>query len=242
MTAASPAKARPLAGPLRLGVDIAVMALLTIASVTAFSATQVASWGVFGRLLLPGRMLVLLLIATLLLRQSGESWRDVGLARPRRIWTTPLLALGGYFGAYLLVGAMVALLFPVLHLARPGIGPLAHVRGNLGEYLYWMIPVTWASAAFGEEMLFRGFFFSRLLRMFPASRLAVAAAVLLQAVLFGSLHLYLGVSGALVAGLMGIVLGAVYLFGGRNLWPGIILHGLIDSTSITVVFLGLVKV
>ncbi|HEV2532177.1 CPBP family intramembrane glutamic endopeptidase [Phenylobacterium sp.] len=242
MTAASPAKAPPLVGPFRLGVDVVVMAVLTIASVMAFSASQVSAAGWLGRLVVPGRMLILLLIATLLLRQSGQGWRDVGFARPKRLWLTLVLALGGYLASYLLVGLVVALLFPVLHLSRPGIGPLGHVRGNLGEYLYWMIPVTWASAAFGEEMLFRGFFFTRLLRMFPASRLAVAGAVLAQAILFGSLHLYLGMSGAIVAGVMGIVLASVYLFGGRNLWASIILHGLIDSTSITVVYLGLAKV
>jgi uncharacterized protein len=242
MTAASPAKARPPAGPMRLGLDVLIMAVLTIGSVAVFSASQVSSVGWLGRFVVPGRMLILVLIATVLLRQSGESWRDVGFTRPRRLLLTPLLAVAGYIASYLLVGLVVALLFPVLHLARPGMGPLTHVRGNLGEYLYWMIPVTWASAAFGEEMLFRGFFFTRLLRMFPASRLAVAGAVLLQAILFGSLHLYLGLSGAIVAGAMGIVLACVYLFGGRNLWASIILHGLIDSTSITLVFLGLAKV
>jgi membrane protease YdiL (CAAX protease family) len=227
---------------LRLGLDILVMGLLTVASVMIFSASRVAAAGLLGRLVLPARMLALLLVATLLMRRNGEGWRDVGLARPRRLWATPLWAVGGYVISYLLVGAMVALLFPLLHLPRPGVGPLGHLRGNLGEYLYWIVPVTWVSAAFGEEMLFRGFFFSRLLRMFPASRPAVAAAVVLQALLFGSLHLYLGWSGALVAGLLGVVLGSVYLFSGRNLWAGIILHGLIDSTTITIVFLGLAKV
>jgi len=240
MTTASPAA--PTGRQLGLGLDILVMALLTIGSVMVFSASQVSAAGLLGRLIVPGRMLLLLAIATFLLRRRGETWPGVGLARPRRLWKPPLWALGGYVASYLLVGAVVALLFPVLHLSRPGIGPLAHVQGNLGEYLYWMLPVTWASAAFGEEMLFRGFFFTRLLQLFPASRLAVAGAVLLQAILFGSLHLYLGWSGAIVAGVMGLVLASTYLFSGRNLWASIILHGLIDSTTITVVYLGLAKV
>jgi uncharacterized protein len=239
MTTASPVA--PTGRQWGLGLDILVMALITIGSVMFFSAKQVDSIGLVGRLIVPGRMLLLVLVATFLMRRRGERWGDVGMGRPKRLWATPLLGIGGYVCAYILVGLMVLLLFPVLHLPRPGIGPFGGIKGNLPEYLYWMIPVTWGSAAFGEEMLFRGFFFTRLLKLLPPTRTWAAIAVVMQAVLFGSLHLYLGMSGALVAGLLGIVLATVYLLGGRNLWASILLHGLIDSTSITLIYLGLAK-
>lgn len=239
MTTASPAA--PTGRQLGYGLEILVMALVTIASVMVFSAKQAESMGLVGRLIVPGRMLLLVLVATFLMRRRGEGWGDVGMGRPKRLWATPLLGIGGYVCAYVLVALMVVLLFPVLHLPRPGVGPFGGIKGNLSEYLYWLIPVTWGSAAFGEEMLFRGFFFTRVLKLVPPTRVWAAAAVVMQAVLFGALHLYLGISGALVAGLLGIVLATVYLLGGRNLWASILLHGLLDSTSMTLIYLGLAQ-
>lgn len=232
--------ARSPAGPGRgpAILEVAILWAVAAASIAAFSATDAANHGVLGRIALPLRMAVLVLIATWLLRRDGESWRKVAFSKPDRWWRALLLALGGYVLAYLLVGAIVAVLFPPMHLAAPGVGPLVRVRGNLGEYLYWMLPVTWGSAAFGEEMLFRGFFFSRLLKILPASRVGVLAALGLQTLLFGAVHLYLGLSGAITASLLGLVLGSVYLLGGRRIWPTILLHGLLDSTTITIIFLG----
>ena len=241
MTPASPTSAAPTGRQWGLALDILIVALVTIGSVMAFSASQVQSWGVLGRVVVPGRMLLLVLVATVLMRRRGETWADVGMGRPKRLWATPLFALGGYLAGYVLVGLLVLLVVPRLGLPRPGVGPFGGIKGNLGEYLYWIIPVTWGSAAFGEEMLFRGFFFTRLLKLLPTGRAWSALAVLMQAVVFGSLHLYLGMSGALVAGMLGIVLASVYLFSGRNLWASILQHGLVDTTSITLIYLGLAQ-
>jgi uncharacterized protein len=46
--------------------------------------------------------------------------------------------------------------------------------------------------------------------------------------------------GASVAGALGLALGFVWWFSGRNLWAGIVLHGIVDSLSITALYLGLV--
>jgi membrane protease YdiL (CAAX protease family) len=238
MTEAAADRSTPFAGRGRTLLELVILWVVAAASIGAFSATDAANAGLLGRIALPLRMFVLVLIATWVLRRNGETWREIAFSKPRRWWTVPLIAIGGYVIAYLLVAAMVTLLFPVFHLPPPSAGPLMRVRGNLGEYLYWMLPVTWGSAAFGEEMLFRGFFFTRLLKLMPAGRAGVLGALVLQTLLFGSVHLYLGLSGALVATLLGFVLGSIYLLGGRRLWPSIILHGLLDSTTITILFLG----
>jgi membrane protease YdiL (CAAX protease family) len=86
-------------------------------------------------------------------------------------------------------------------------------------------------------MLFRGFIFDRLDQL--TGRRAPWAIVVLQGVLFGVAHAYLGPSGAILAGVLGLVLGAVFLLADRNLWPCFLLHGLVDTTSMTAVFLGL---
>jgi membrane protease YdiL (CAAX protease family) len=90
-------------------------------------------------------------------------------------------------------------------------------------------------------MLFRGFFFTRFLKLLPASRWGVGLAVVMQALLFGLMHLYYGVSsGAVLAAIYGAVFAVIYLRSGRNLWAGIFMHGLIDTIGITLLFLRVV--
>ena len=46
--------------------------------------------------------------------------------------------------------------------------------------------------------------------------------------------------GVAITGFMGFLLGALYLLVRRNLWVGILVHGFIDTISLTAVYLGAV--
>ena len=87
-------------------------------------------------------------------------------------------------------------------------------------------------------MLMRGFVLDRFDELL--GRRSAIAAMVLQAGLFGLLHVYLGPRNMVVAATVGLVLGGVYLMSRRNLWPGVIAHGVLDSLTFTVLFLGLV--
>jgi membrane protease YdiL (CAAX protease family) len=225
--------------PAQAGFELAAVVLATALALVLFPASHAAKLHLASRILVPLRLALLVLFASVLLWRSGGGWRALGLRRPQRLWLVPLLAIGGYFAGELCAALVVKFVYPLLHLEAPPVPAfLSRMRGDLGEYLYWMIPVTWGSAAFGEEMLFRGFMLDRLDQLLGGRGAGWAAAVL-QALLFGAAHAYLGASGAIVAGVLGLVLGAVFLIAGRNLWPCILIHGLIDSTSITAVFLGM---
>ena len=219
-------------------LELAVVGAATVLLLTLYSTRDVTTFDLVRRIMVPARLLILVLLATWFLRRGGGGWAGLGLRRPQPLWRVPLLVVGGYLAGELAAGLTAQFLLPALGLAPPGIPPfLRHLQGNLGEYLYWMIPVTWGSAAFGEEMLFRGFVLDRLDQLL--GRRTIWAAALLQGLLFGAAHAYLGASGAIVAGVLGLVLGVVFVLGGRNLWPCIVIHGLVDSTSMTGVFLGL---
>jgi CAAX protease family protein len=102
-----------------------------------------------------------------------------------------------------------------------------------------LLPLGWGTAAFGEELIYRGFLNTRLSVAFGGGRSAVALAAVGQALLFGLGHTYLGPLGVMNATAIGLVSGGVYLAGDRNLWPVIIAHGLVDSVGITTLYLGL---
>jgi membrane protease YdiL (CAAX protease family) len=114
------------------------------------------------------------------------------------------------------------------------------LRGRLPLYLFFLIPVAWGAAAFGEEMLFRGFFLDAIARLLGReSWPATLVAVVVQAAMFATLHLYQGPAGAATAGGVGLALGLAWWISGRNLWAGILLHGAFDATAMTAIYLGL---
>ena len=100
-------------------------------------------------------------------------------------------------------------------------------------YLWFLLPISWGSAAIGEEMLARGFLLYRLEGMTNT-----AAAVLLQAAIFGVAHFYQGLAGILTTFTVGLVLGVVYVKCGRSLLPAIIAHGVIDTIAMTALYFG----
>ncbi len=65
--------------------------------------------------------------------------------------------------------------------------------------------------------------------------------MILVSVPFGFGHYYKGPPGVLDSTYSGLVLGAVYLLSGRNLWAPILSHGIADTVALFVVFMGWAK-
>ena len=233
ISAAAPAAAIRRLTFLHLLILLALAALL----LPALTPGAVVGRGVMIKALFVARMVLLLGVATWFLRLQGGEWSSTGLRRAS--WWRVLLAipLGAVVSAFC-VGAVSA----ALHGA--GVRAADYVmfeplRGNLGEYLFWAIPVTWGTAAFGEELLFRGFALRSIETVLGGpGKLTTGAAVILQALIFGVLHLYQGPGGAATAATIGLVLGLVWLLTGRNLWAGIAIHGLFDFGAMTTIYLG----
>lgn len=222
--------ANPSASQLGPLAELAVVMVLLGALLSLMTVDQAVGDGAGPKLFVLGRMALLLLLCTWLLRRSGERWADVGLRRPPRWWTIPAVVAGG-FGAFIAIAVLAGPL-----LAALGIEPPRHtgaaLQGNLLEYLFWAGPVAWGSAAFGEELLLRGFVLDRIAKSIGSTRApALLAAAVLQGALFGSLHFHQGLGGILVTGAIGIVLGLMWLLGGRNLWACIVLHGIVNSIT-----------
>lgn len=58
------------------------------------------------------------------------------------------------------------------------------IEGDLVSYLVFLIPITWVSAAIGEELIARGFLLDRFMRLYRP-RVAVVA----QATIFALAHI-----------------------------------------------------
>jgi membrane protease YdiL (CAAX protease family) len=220
-------------------VDLIVWLVATIG--TSLAVGLLAREGVGGeflmRLAAPAQMLILFVVATVLLRRRGVRWRSVGLARPRSWRRVAGLVVAGYLGVVCLNGLLVLLVFPRLGVASPAFDALGVLKGHPWVYVSWLL-LAWSSAALGEELQFRGFLWSRLERLFGGGQAAGWATLIVQAGLFGLGHVYQGLGGVLATACAGLVLGAVFLAGRRNLVACMVLHGLIDTVSLTALFLG----
>jgi membrane protease YdiL (CAAX protease family) len=207
-------------------------------SMALFSTEQAVGGDSLERAAIPARMLLLVGIATFLLRRAGETWEGVGLCKPASLWRTAGLVVFGYLAMGAAFAIATQLLLPSLGIAPKVVSLFSGVEGNTAEYLYFLIPVIWGSAAFGEELLFRGYLQTRLHKALGSSKGATFLALSFQALIFGALHSYQGIGGAIMAGAAGLVLGAVYLAARKNLWAPIILHGLVDTVSISAIYFG----
>lgn len=102
----------------------------------------------------------------------------------------------------------------------------------------WLV-IVWVLAEFGEEMFFRGYLVTRLQEAPPSSTLATIAKVVIPAVIFGFGHYhYQGIRGFVMTGLIGVAFGVSYLLLKKNLWPVILVHGVIDSLAFVGLYMG----
>ena len=105
-------------------------------------------------------------------------------------------------------------------LSGPVVALLPHNRAEWRGFLALSL-----TAGVCEELLVRGF-----LIWFIASWTGPWIALVLSSVLFGLAHGYQGPGGIVKTGVVGLVMGAVYL-GTHSLLPGMVLHALLDAGS-----------
>ena len=98
---------------------------------------------------------------------------------------------------------------------------------------------VWASAAFGEEILFRGFLMRQFSKFFGDGWLSLTINVVLFGVLFGFMHAYQGLSGQIVTGIAGALYALIFHFRKSDLWLVIFAHGLFDTIALAFIYFGI---
>jgi hypothetical protein len=142
--------------------------------------------------------------------------------------------------ACVVIGSFTAPITAALF-GKPALHRFGQLEHNLSLYL-GLLPVVFLFAGFGEEFLERGFIMTRLALFFGRGAVGWSAALIIQAIIFGLGHSYLGVSGMIDAGIYGLIFGVIFIVAGCNLWPNAIAHAVLDSLAFTLIYLGLMKV
>jgi CAAX protease family protein len=172
-------------------------------------------------------------------RLREEGWGYFGVTRPKNWLLAVLQVLGIALAVLLTVKLIINPIMAVLPYA--GVQDLSrfdYLEGDLPNLIIMLVNI-WITAAFLEEFLFRGYLMKRLVELQgKQSKLAWGIALLAQAVIFGLAHAYQSPVGMCKVGLIGLVFGLSYFATGRNLWPLILAHGLIDSMDMISHFFG----
>ena len=174
-------------------------------------------------------------VATWRMRARGVRWADLGLCRPeswRRVAMVTsliLVAVPATIIPFEIAKEILPFQIPPDLSDEAAVSRFGDLRGNWPLFAS-IIVLVWAQSML-EELLDRGFLITWFERALSSRWFAVGIAVLLQAGIFGFRHSYDLSSRSITVGLIGLVMGVAYVSSGRNLWPLVLAHGLLNTLS-----------
>lgn len=112
------------------------------------------------------------------------------------------------------------------------------VQGSV-SVLLGMLAFSWTFAAFGEEIAFRIVLLTGLMSVLGQSRFATLAAVIIQAIVFGLVHLYQGPAGVVSTAVSGVVFGTTVVLARGAIWPAALAHGINNTIGLLMIHRGI---
>jgi hypothetical protein len=211
--------------------------LVIIGELVLFGLIFVADYYRWHHLIRISKTLYLFGLAWLSLRLRGQNWRSIGLSLYRSWgYTLALGALLGIGNECLELFVTQPLLVRLFH-RWPDLSDLRPLVGNR-NLLGLALLLTWTLAAFGEELVYRGYLMNRVADLFGRNRTAWKISLIFTSALFGFGHFDQGAIGQIENVIGGFLLGVFYLVCGRKLAVPIVAHGVQDTVDVLLIFLG----
>ena len=186
---------------------------------------------------LPNEVPILALAGIVSVRVRERGWSALGFRRPASWLRVVLIACAAAAFRIIISDPLEAALTQFW--PAPAAPSLLAPESHDLQWLVATLALVWTFAAFGEEIAYRGYLTLRCADVLGGSRLAWLAATMVAALLFGFGHYYKGPVGVIDSAVAGLILGGAYLLSRRCLWTTILAHGLIDTTAVLLLYLGL---
>ena len=207
-----------------------VKQLITLGQTLALYAFIYNPWTKF-----PYTFLILIVAAFLISYTSSGSLKELGF----RSQLSPGKVLGISLLLFICIEPVLDFIIqPLVNKLTseiPDYSAFDSLKGNSQKFSKYLL-LTWISAAFGEEIIFRGFLFRQFNILIPQIKYKNLIIILLSSILFSLPHLYLGLGGMIITFIFGLIFSLIYIRYNYNLWIVIIVHGLVDSLFITLVY------
>ncbi|MGQ0430701.1 MAG: CPBP family intramembrane glutamic endopeptidase [Gammaproteobacteria bacterium] len=166
------------------------------------------------------------------------TWRAAGLSLPAHWMKLAAIGIAAGIAMWLLEFFVTMRLLHRILRYWPDLSTFNDLVGSV-ELLLIYLALNWVLAAFGEEMIWRGYALPRVAQFCGTGARAWVIALIVVNLAFGLAHLYQGPSGVIQAIVAGVLLGVLYVATGRNLVAPILAHGIGNSIDFTVMYLGL---
>ena len=115
---------------------------------------------------------------------------------------------------------------------------MSQLEGNLQVTIVWIL-LVWATAGFGEEIIFRGFFMRQFVKFFGESKISIALNIVLVTGFFGFMHSQQGITGQLVTWITGALIALIFYLRKYDLWFVIAVHGFFNTIAFICIYFGL---
>ena len=161
---------------------------------------------------------------------KSVGWSDLGIFRPASWAKTILIGVGTGLMFQSLALLQIRLGGPI-----PDLSGFEPIKNNIW-LLVGMLVVSWTTAGFGEEIIWRGFFIKQIAKLFDEKKVGWWVGLILSSVIFGLIHAYQGTTGIIMTGANGLVFGLIMLASGRNLWTSIIAHAATDTIGFILIY------
>ncbi|MEP0264278.1 CPBP family intramembrane glutamic endopeptidase [Dokdonia sp.] len=180
---------------------------------------------------------LLLLIASAI-EYKKELFSSLGF-QPKKINIKSLLIVAPLLGIAIFLFYSYVMLPSVTYLTGQPIdlSVFEPYKGNLPAALS-LLALMWTSAAFAEEIVFRGYLMRQFIKFFGSSKISLVINILLFGFIFGWVHAYQGISGQILSGITGTLLAVIFHIRKNDLWFNIAVHGFIDTTALVYIYYG----
>ena len=176
---------------------------------------------------------VMLLLIWLGQRLRGQTFKEFGLIFSRvskkqalRIFLLSLLIFVLAIAGFILGSIIMANITGIPESAD--MSGYEYMKDNIFMLILTLFGVYIVSS-FGEEIIYRAFLINRLSDFGINIRYGQAIAVLISAIIFGTVHYSWGPMGMVQTGFMGLVLGLCYLKLKKRIWILIFAHAYMDT-------------
>lgn len=211
----------------------------TLIPLVTFSIICFMYFGPITRTAFENIIISLIIIAANYFEYKGKPFSALGFYR-EKFTSKNLLVIAPLVAFGLFVFYVIALVPGIEMLTGVPIdySSMDQLKGNLPTTITWIL-LVWVTAAFGEEIIFRGYLMRQFVKFFGDSKISLAVNILIISSFFGYMHMQQGITGQLVAGSTGALFAIIFVMRKYDLWFMIMVHGFFNTLAFVSIYLGL---